>query len=158
MDEAVKNVLLLVVGAAIALFSNWAAAWIERETSASNEVFNRRLSALNEIWVAFMAVKEVYALKIPKGHANWIKSHKEEAEEKLNLFRRLVDATQVVLPKTIIGKLREIDSYMYELLWSEDQTPSEYVAEINGQLATLSTEANKCFRKRTHAIDLHFRT
>ena len=158
MDEVVKDILLLMVGAAIALYSNWATAWIERDTSASNEVFNRRLNALNEIWLALMAVKEVYAAKIPLGHENWIKSYNVEAEEKLNSFRHSVDANQVILPKTIIEKLREIDSYMYELLWSEDQKPSEYVAEINKRLATLSTEANLCFKKRTHAIDIHFRT
>jgi len=106
-----------------------------------------------------MAVKDVYAAKIPLGHANWVKSHKVEAEEKLNSFRHSVDANQVILPKTIIENLREIDSYMHELLWSEEgQKPSEYVAEINKQLASLSTEANSCFKKRTHAIDIHFRT
>lgn len=98
MEEVVKDILLLIIGAVIALFSIWATAWIERETSASNEVFNQRLHALSEIWLAFMAVKDVYAIKIAKGHENWIISNKEEVE------------------------------------------------------------ANSCFKKRTHAIALHFRT
>lgn len=158
MGKGMKDIFLLLVGAAIALLSSWVVARIERETSASNELFNRRLSSLNDIWIAFLAVKDVYSLKIQMGHESWAKSHKKEAEEKLNSFRRLVDSSQVVLPKTIIGKLRDIDSYMYELLWSEKQKPSEYVTAINDRLDTLSDEANKYLKKRTHAIELHFRT
>jgi len=158
MDEIVKDILLLIIGAAIALLSHWATAWIERETTASNEIFNRRLNALNEIWLTFMALKDVYASKVPMGYENWINAYKEEAEEKLNSFRRLVDASQVILPKTIVEKLREIDSYMHASLCNKDQKPSEYVAEINKLLAKLSTEANSHLKKRTHAIDLYFRT
>lgn len=156
--EVVKNVLLLLVGAAIALLSNWVMAWIERETAASKEVFNLRVNGLNDIWVTFIAVKDIYAAKVPKGHEPWLKEYKEEAQQKLNQFRHLVDANQVVLPKPIIDKLREIDSYMNSLLDSDSQKPAQYVDDINTRLVALSVEANKCFQKRTHAINLSFRT
>lgn len=158
MDEVFKDITLLVVGAGIALFSNWASARIERETSASNELFNLRVNALNEIWLEFIQVRDVYARKAQEGHEAWIKNHKDDAQNKLDSFRRLVDAKQVVLPPKIIEKLRDIDSYLFSLLSIEDQNPSEYQEDINRRLKTLSNEVNESFKKRTHAIDLHFRT
>lgn len=152
------EVLLIVVGAVIGLLASWAQAWIDRETSASNDLYKQRVEALNTVWRAFLPVKTIYASKISLGHENWIRTVKGEAVVALDTFRARIDENQVLLPKEVLAVLRDIDAYLYNVLSEKDQAPSDYVARLNEHLATLSAVANKALSKRTHVLDLELRT
>jgi hypothetical protein len=153
-----KEVLLIVVGASIALISSWVKSWVERETACSNEIYKQRISCLNKIWCSFYEVKEIYGAKIPLGHNNWVTKHGDEAEEKLNVFRRTIDESQIILSKEIVSEFRELDTYLFTLLHEDDQTPSNYIKQINSILEKISIEINKHMNKRVYQIDLHLRT
>ncbi len=153
-----KELLLLIAGAAIALFSAWVKSWIDREAHCSNEVFKQRISCLNQIWSSFFEVKNIYARKIPLGHTDWIAQNRDEVLEKLNTFRKAIDESQIVLSQEIISGFRELDTYLFTLLDDEDQKPFQYVSDLNEILDQLSKVINQNMYKRVYKIDLHLRT
>ena len=153
-----KEILLLIVGASIALFSTWVKSWIEREAHCSNEVFKQRISCMNQIWSSFYEVKNIFGSKIALGHGKWIAQNHDEALEKLNAFRRAIDESQIVLSEEIISGFRELDTYLFVLLGNEDQRPSQYVSELNAILEKLSKVINENMDKRVYKVDLHLRT
>jgi len=153
-----KEILLIIAGAAIALISSWVKSWIERESVCSNEIYKQRISCLNEIWRAFYEVKEIYGNKISMGHKKWLSTHREESLEKLNKFRRVIDDSQIVLSKEIIVEFRELDTYLYTLIFEDENVPSEYVAELNLILEKISSAINTHMNKRVYKIDLCLRT
>jgi hypothetical protein len=153
-----KELLLLLAGASIALFSTWVKSWVDRESHCSNEVFKQRISCMNQIWSSFYEVKSIFGNKIAKGQAKWISQHHDEALEKLNAFRKLIDESQIVLSKEIVNGFRELDSYLFVLIGDEDQHPSRYVAELNAILEKLSMVINENMNVRTHKVDLHLST
>jgi len=152
------EVLLIILGASIALMSAWTKSWIERESVCSNEIYKQRITFLNKIWCSFYEVKNVYGAKVSMGHENWINSHREDALNKLNAFRRDIDESQIVLSKDIVSEFRELDSYLFTLLDEEEQKPSEYVKELNVILKRVSKSINENMNKRVYKIDLHLRT
>lgn len=133
-------------------------ATLERETAASNDLYRQRVEALNAVWRAFLPVKGIYAEKITLGHENWVKPRKSQALTALNDFRGRIDENQVILPEEVVRILREIDTYLFEVLDTDDQAPSIYVCRLNSHLATLSDVVNEAFAKRTHSIELKLRT
>jgi len=153
-----EKLLFAVFGAAIALISSWAKAWIDRETATSNELLKQRIQALNGIWLCFIKAKNTYSHKVTMGHAKWLERYKEEAQKDINNFRSEVDANQIVLPHEIIEALRNIDAYMLGVLDMDYQKPSEYVDEIERLLCLLSDKTNSALSKRTHKVNLKFRT
>lgn len=153
-----KEILLLIAGASIALFSTWVNSWIDREAHCSNEIFKQRISCMNQIWSSFYEVKNIFGSKISLGHAKWVVHHHDEAREKLDAFRRAIDESQIVLGQEIISGFRELDTYLFVLLSDEDQKPSQYVAEINAILEKLSKVINENMDKRAYKVDLHLRT
>lgn len=153
-----KELLLLIAGAAIALFSAWVKSWIDREAHCSNEVFKQRISCLNQIWSSFFEVKNIYARKIPLGHTDWIAQNRDEVLEKLNTFRKAIDESQIVLSQEIISGFRELDTYLFTHLDDEGQKPSQYVSDLNEILDQLSKVINQNMYKRVYKIDLHLRT
>ena len=153
-----KEILLLIAGASIALFSTWVKSWIEREAHCSNEIFKQRISCMNQIWSSFYEVKNIFGSKIALGHAKWIAQNHDEALDKLNAFRRAIDESQIVLSQEIIGGFRELDTYLFTLLDDDDQKPSQYVSELNAILEKLSKIINENMDKRVYRVDLHLRT
>lgn len=153
-----KEILLLIVGASIALFSAWVKSWIESESKISNEIFNQRLICLNRIWVSFYEVKEIYGGKISLGHEKWLKSNFEQALEKLNSFRRSIDESQIILGSEIVECFRAIDTYLFVLLHEESQRPSEYISDINTLLEEASAAINKNMNARLYRIKLQLKT
>lgn len=153
-----KEILLLIAGASIALFSTWVKSWIDREAHCSNEIFKQRISCMNQIWSSFYEVKNIFGSKIPLGHAKWVAQNHDEALDKLNAFRRAIDESQIVLGQEIISGFRELDTYLFVLLSDEDQKPSQYVSEINAILEKLSKVINENMDKRAYRVDLHLRT
>ena len=158
MEELVKEILLLITGASLALFSTWVKSWIEREAHCSNEVFKQRISCMNQIWSSFYEVKNIFGSKIALGHVKWVAQNHNEALERLNSFRRAIDESQIVLCQEIISGFRELDTYLFVLLDDEDQKPSQYVSELNAILEKLSKVINENMNKRVYKIDLHLRT
>ena len=153
-----KEILLLIVGASIALFSSWVKSWIESQSKISNEIFNQRLTSLNRVWVSFYEVKEIYGDKISLGHEKWLESNFELALEKLNLFRCSIDESQIFLGSEIVECFREIDAYLFVLLHEESQKPSEYVSGINRLLEKTSAVINKNMNTRLFKIKLQLKT
>lgn len=153
-----KEILLLIAGASIALFSTWVKSWIDREAHCSNEIFKQRISCMNQIWSSFYEVKNIFGRKIPLGHAKWIAQNHDEALNKLDAFRRAIDESQIVLGQEIISGFRELDTYLFVLLSDEDQKPSQYVSEINAILEKLSKVINENMDKRAYRVDLYLRT
>lgn len=71
--DAVTSILMLLLGAIVALLGSWARAWIDRESAVSNDLYKQRVEALNAIWKTFLPVRTIYARKLPRGHENWLK-------------------------------------------------------------------------------------
>lgn len=153
-----NELLLLVAGASIALFSTWVKSWIDREAHCSNEIFKQRMSCLNKIWFLFYEVKNIFGKKISLGHSKWVEQDSDEAREKLDAFRRAIDESQIVLGQEIISGFRELDVYLYVLMTDEEQKPSQYISELNEILNKLSKVINKNMDKRVHKVDLNLRT
>ena len=158
MEGIVKEILLLIAGASIALFSTWVKSWIEREAHCSNEVFKQRISCMTQIWSSFYEVKNIFGNKISLGHAKWVEQNHDEALQKLNEFRSAIDKSQIVLSQEIVSGFRELDTYLYVLLSEEDQKPSQYVSELNVILEKVSKVINRNMDKRIYKIDLNLRT
>lgn len=105
-----KEILMLILGASIALISAWVKSRIDREAQCSNEIFKQRVSCMNRIWTSFYDVKEVYASKITLGYTRWAAQKQDTALEKLNTFRRAIDESQIVLSKEIISGFRALEN------------------------------------------------
>lgn len=156
--DAVTSILMLLLGAIVALLGSWARAWIDRESAVSNDLYKQRVEALNAIWKTFLPVRTIYARKLPRGHENWLKEKQLEAKAELDKFRAAIDERQVVLPKQVISALRDIDMYLFRVLNMSEQSASVYQNELDALLVNLSAAASSTFAKRTHEIDLEFRT
>lgn len=152
------EILFTIFGAAIAIISSWVNAWINRETATSNELLKQRIKALNDIWLCFIKAKNTYACKVPMGHAKWLKEYKDKAQNDIDAFREEIDKNQIILPCEIVEVLREIDIYLFNLLSLDDQKSSDYKKDIDKLLNDLSEKTNAVLGKRTHAINLKFRT
>lgn len=153
------EVLLLIAGASIALFSTWVKSWMDRETHCSNEMFKQRISCMNQIWSSFYEVKNIYGANIViLEHAKWVEKYGKEADEKLNAYRRLIDESQIVLSEEIVSGFRELDTYLSVLISENGIRVSQYVAELNEILARLSKVINEAMDKRVHKVDLQLST
>lgn len=156
--ETLKDILLLVVGATMALGSSWVKASIDRETATSTDVYRQRVQALNEIWRSFLPLRTTFASRITIGHRIWLKKFKETAEKGLEEFRTQIDQNQVILPRVVIMALRDIDAYLFDVLSQEDLKTSDYDVALKEYLKRLTEVVNDSFAKRSHAINLEFRT
>jgi hypothetical protein len=154
----VEKILFTIIGAAIAIISSWVKAWIDRETATSNELLKQRIKALNDIWLCFIKAKNTYVHKVEMGHAKWLKEYKNEAQKDIDAFREEIDKNQIILPCEIVEALREIDIYLFNVLALDDQKSSDYIKDIDKLLNDLSEKTNAVLGKRTHAINLKFRT
>lgn len=153
-----NEILLLLVGAAIALISSWIKAWIDRETSASTEVYKQRIQALNEIWKSFLPLRTTFAARISLGHEAWLTKYKDGVEKELGEFRAKIDQSQVILPKSVIEALRDLEIYLFDASSRDELKSSDYDATLKKHLKKLTVVINNSFSKRTQAIDLEFRT
>lgn len=153
-----NHILLLIAGAAIALFSTWVKSWIDREAHCSNEVFKQRISCMNQIWSSFYEVKNILGSKMALGNRNWTTQCRAEALDKLNAFKKLIDENQIILSKEIVSGFREMDVYLYGYLVDEKKDPSQFVDELNVILERLSQVINTNMNLRVHKIDLHLST
>uniref|UniRef100_UPI0040565975 hypothetical protein n=1 Tax=Candidatus Electronema sp. TaxID=2698783 RepID=UPI0040565975 len=154
----VETILSAIVGAATAIIFNWVKAWIDRETATSNELLKQRIKALNDIWLCFIKAKNTYVHKFEMGHAKWLKEYRNEAQKDIDAFREEIDKNQIILPCEIVEVLREIDIYLFDVLGLDDQKFSDYKKDIDKLLNNLSEKTNAVLGKRTHAINLKFRT
>lgn len=153
-----ENLMYLIVGAAIGIISSWIKAWIDRETATSNELLRLRIQALNAIWLRYMKARDTYSHMASMKYKDWLEKHKDNATVDINAFRAEIDKHQIVLPHEIVDALRDIDTYMHGLLFLEDKTTGQYKKEIDDYLATLTEKSNSVLTKRTHSINLKFRT
>ena len=150
----IKDISLLVAGAAVALISAWLKSIWDRRSTSSNTLFQMRLNAIDKIWRSFLKVKEIYGEKIFVGHDNWIRRHKENSLNLLNEYRQVLDENQVILDHSITDIFRSLHEYMHGLLSLDDQMPSDYIRELNRRLSVLSEVINKSMGKRTHTVKL----
>jgi len=153
-----EKIILVLAGALITLLISWIKAWLDRKTNISSDLFKYRIQSLNLIWKSFMAVKNIFASKIAKGHQNWLSEHKDDAQEALDKFRLEIDKNQIILPQEIIEELRRIDLYFFEILGLDNQKPSDYQNDLNDHLNSLSAAVNTTLSAHTHTINLKFRT
>lgn len=153
-----EKFLLILLGAAVALLSSYVKAWIDRETATSNQLLLQRIQSLNDIWLLFIPVKNTFVKKISLGHEKWLAKYQDTAQKELDAFRNKIDQNQIILPREIIDELREIDLYLYEVLYLEVQKPSDFTNKLKSHLNSLSRITNEMLSKRTHSINLKFRT
>lgn len=150
----IKDISLFVTGAVLALISAWLKSIWDRKSTSSNTLFDMRLNAIDKIWRSFLKVKTIYGQKIPLGHDNWLRTHKENSLNLLIEYRQVIDENQVILDHCITDEFRNLEYYMYNLLSLDDQAPSDYIDELNQRLSVLSDVINKSMGKRTHTVKL----
>ena len=150
----IKEISLFVAGAVVTLIATWLKSIWDRKSTSSNTLFEMRLNAIDKIWRSFLEVKKIYAQKIFLGHDNWLRTHKEKSRTLLTEYRQMLWENQVLLDHCITDVLRELADYMTELLFRDDQVPSEYIDELNQRLSKLSEVINKSMGKRTHTVKL----
>ena len=126
-----KDITNLLLGAFIATSSYLIKGWVDRSVQMSNEIFKQRIDALNEIWIKLLAVIRTYDRKMSEGHENWLKEYRETAFNELNIFRKVLEENQIILPEEIISSFQEIDWYLFSLLDMKDQAPSDYIHEVD---------------------------
>ena len=153
-----ESVLIFIAGSLTTLLVTLIKTRIDRESACSNEIYKQRLLFLNKIWCSFYEVKKVYASKVTLGHNKWLIKYETEALHKLNLFRKNVDESQMVLNKEIISEFRKMDGYLFSLLSIESQKPSEFVNELNVFLEIISKAINLHMNKRLQTINLYLTT
>ena len=143
----IKDISLVVVGAFLALISAWLKSiWVI-------PIFLNSRS-LNKIWLSFLKVKTIYGQKIPLGHDNWLRTHREDSLNSLIEYRQVIDENQVILDHCITDEFLNLEYYMYNLLSIDDQVPSDYIGELNQRLSVLSDAINESMGKRTHTVRL----
>ena len=150
----IEKISLFVAGAVIALLSTWLKSIWDRTSTCSNTLFEMRLNTIDKIWRSFLEVKTIYAQKIFLGHDNWLRTHKKKSLTLLNEYRQMLWENQVLLDHCITDVFLGLADYMTELLFRDDQMPSEYINELNKRLSELSDVINKSMGKRTHTVKL----
>jgi hypothetical protein len=150
----IKDISLIITGAVLGLISAWLKSIWDRRSTSSNTLFDMRLNAINKIWHSFLKVKAIYGQKIPLGHDNWLRTHKEDSLNSLIEYRQIIDENQVILDHCITDGFLNLEYYMYNLLSIDDQVPSDYIGELNQRLSSLSDAINKSMGKRTHTVRL----
>jgi len=153
-----ESILIFIAGSLTTLLVTLIKTRIDRESACSNEIYKQRLLFLNKIWCSFYEVKNIYASKVSLGHSKWLIKYETEALNKLDLFRKNIDESQMVLSREIISDFRKMDEYLFSLLSIETQKPSEYVNTLNVFLEQISTSINLHMNKRLQTINLYLTT
>ncbi len=141
-----------ILGSIFTILITWFGAVLARKSQISSSVFERRLDALNDIWIKFNIVREIYAQKVTLGYENWIKEYRKEATDKLNDFKRAFELKQILLTADIVKAFRELDMYLFSLLENKEQWPSEYLKELDEKLEKVGEAINRDMGDKSHKI------
>lgn len=141
-------------GAIVSLSSVALKSTLDRQSYCSNKLFEGRLEALNKIWQALVLTAGIFARKITKGHKTWLEEDREEALKSLDDFKNTVNFNGIMLDAQVVSALLSLDSFWYETLLGDDQSPAEYVSCLNNHMNKLNNAINKTLNMRYHAIHL----
>lgn len=155
----VRDLITFALGAAATLVAAAFKAWLDRGTHVSNELFERRLSALNDLWLKVIHVRGIFWQKLALGNHNWRLRHYGEASQALYDFKVEIDKSQVVLDPITIDGFRDIHEFLFSLRDDvSDDALDTFTSDFSGLIAALSAKVNQTMSKRNHKIRLQLKS
>jgi hypothetical protein len=152
---------LVLLGGAVGYLGRWVQGLVDRDTHASNRIFEMRMSALTSIWDKYIEALSVLSRHNALGHDDWQKEHLEEACRHLSALKKEIERHQVVLDRKVVDRF--VDVCVSMVMFSDgdfqrdDGRPVSYIGFLNKtlqpKLDDLAKAINETIDVSTHAID-----
>lgn len=164
MSGFLGKVILVLLGAAISLFTQWITSQLNRDTYISNRIFEYRLKAINAIWSRFNDLLWKVGRSLALGFNTWTDQHLEETEELRREFNKELEAKQILLDRNVVEAFNQLNTdvmlFSHGDLRNDEGNPISYPQFLEDRIyphrEELAAAINDTINETTHEISLEF--